>query len=116
MDVVPDEHVVGLLEPGEELRHRARAVDAYLAVTDRRLVVAEPERVALALPIGGIRRIQFDVERDRPATLVIVPEEPHHEPQVLAIPRGEFRAAAEVIVAVGLALTDGEGTASSTPA
>ena len=34
----------------------------------------------------GLRRIQFDIERDRPATLVIVPHDPRNEPQVIPIP------------------------------
>jgi hypothetical protein len=94
-------HVLEALEPGEQLRVRARSREAVLAVTDRRLVVAAPERIALAVPLEGLRRIQFDIERDRPATLVIVPEQAHDEPQVLSIPRDEFAAAAEVLVMIG---------------
>lgn len=94
-------HVLAALEPGEELRHRARATDAILAVTDRRLVVAARERVALAVPFQSLRRIQFDIERDRPATLVIVPEMAHDEPQVLSIPPDSYAEAAEALVAIG---------------
>ena len=94
-------HVLAALEPGEELRHRARATDAILAVTDRRLVVAARERVALAVPFQSLRRIQFDIERDRPATLVIVPEMAHDEPQVLSIPADSYAEAAEALVAIG---------------
>jgi hypothetical protein len=94
-------HVLEVLEPGELLRVQARSREAVLAVTDRRLVVAAPERIALAVPLEGLRRIQFDIERDRPATLVIVPEQAHDEPQVLSIPRDEFPAAAEALVVIG---------------
>ena len=94
-------HILGALEPGEELRLQARATEAVLAVTDRRLMVAAPERVALAVPFDGLRRIQFDIERDRPATLVIVPEMAHHEPQVLSIPPERYREASDVLVAIG---------------
>jgi hypothetical protein len=94
-------HLLAALEPGEELRHRARATDAVLAVTDRRLVVAAQERVALAVPFPSLRRIQFDIERDRPATLVIVPEMAHDEPQVLSIPPDRYAEAAEALVAIG---------------
>jgi hypothetical protein len=90
-----------LLEPGEELHVEARAGDAVLAVTDRRLIVAAQERLALNVAIDSIRRIQFDVERRRPATLVIVPEEPADEPQVLAIPNDELEGAARAIAIVG---------------
>ena len=62
-----------ILEPGEQIRVTTRAKDAILAVTDRRLVVAASDRIALATALTEIRRIQFDIERSRPATLVIVP-------------------------------------------
>jgi hypothetical protein len=94
-------HVIEALEPGEKVRIRARATDAVLAVTDRRLVVAAPDRVALAVDIAALRRIQFDIERARPATLVIVPESASHEPQVLSIPPEHYRAAAEALIAIG---------------
>jgi hypothetical protein len=69
-----------------------------LALTDRRLVVAASNRVALAVPFEGLRRIQFDLERDRPETLVIVRELAHHEPQ---IPPERYREASDAIVAIG---------------
>jgi len=94
-----------ILEPGEQIRVTARAMDAILAVTDRRLVVAASDRIALATPLTEIRRIQFDIERSRPATLVIVPEQARDEPQVLAIAPDEYHTAAEALVALGLALT-----------
>ena len=56
-------------------------------VTDHRLAVSNEERLALDIEIAALRRIQFDIERDRPATLVIVPDHALDEPQVLAIPR-----------------------------
>jgi hypothetical protein len=99
-------HLLAALQDGEELRLRAVATDALLAVTNRRLVVAGPARIALAVPFAGVRRIQFDIERDRPATLVIVPEEPSDEPQVLAIPAEEYRAAADALVVIGHALAE----------
>ena len=97
-------HVLEALEPGENLRHRARATDAVIAVTDRRLVVAAQNRVALSVPFQSVRRIQFDIERNRPATLVIVPEMAHDEPQVLSIPSDRYAEAAEALVAIGLRL------------
>ncbi len=97
-------YVLQVLEPDETLRARARARDAVVAVSDRRLIVAARERVALSIGFDELRRIQFDIERDRPATMVIVPEEAHHEPQVLAIPPEEFRATAEALTLIGLQL------------
>jgi hypothetical protein len=105
---VDDEHdhpdLIHALEPGEQVRARAEAADAVLAVTERRVVVANPTRIALAVPIDGIRRVQFDIERARPATMVIVPEHPDHEAQVLTIPPQEYEAAAQAFVTVGLEL------------
>jgi hypothetical protein len=102
-----DPVVVDVLEEGEQLRLRAAAKDAVLAVTDRRLVVAAPpSRIALAVPFEQVRRIQFDIERRRPATLVIVPEEFGDEPQVLAIPPEQYRAAADALVEIGRALAE----------
>jgi hypothetical protein len=92
------------LQPGERITHRTRATAAVLALTERRVVVAAPSKVALAIPLEGVRRIQFDIERNRPATLVIVPERAIDEPQVLAIPPEQYQAAADALVALGLAL------------
>ena len=66
--------ILRLLQSEEKLQMAARARDAILAVTDRRLVVADDQRVALDIPYDSVRRVQFDIERARPATLVIVPE------------------------------------------
>jgi hypothetical protein len=41
--------VLKVLEPDEVLRARARAREAVLAVSDRRLIVAARERVALSV-------------------------------------------------------------------
>jgi hypothetical protein len=98
------EHVREVLEPGEQLRVRAPASEATLAVTDRRLIVADANRVALAVPFERLRRIQFDVERSRPATLVIVPEHPRDEAQVLSIRPDQYEATAQALVAIGLEL------------
>lgn len=97
-------HLHEMLEPGEQLKHRAPASEATLAVTDRRLIVADPNRVALAVPFERLRRIQFDVERNRPATLVIVPEHPQDEAQVLTVRPDQYEATARALVAIGLEL------------
>lgn len=89
------------LEPDESLRAMARARDAALAVSDRRVVLVSGDRLALNVPFERLRRVQFDIERDRPATLVIVPEHPEDEPQVLPIPSEEYHAVAEALVEIG---------------
>ncbi len=62
------------------------ARDYELRVTDRRLLLLSGGTVLLDLPYEGLRRIQYDIETDRPATLVIVPHRPADEPRVLADP------------------------------
>jgi hypothetical protein len=55
----------------------------------------------LDVAIDNVRRIQFDIERGRPATLVVVPEHPADEPQVLAVPPEQYRAVADVLIVLG---------------
>lgn len=86
-----DPILLTVLEEDESLQATARGTDATLALSDRRLLVRAQDRLALSVPIEGLRRIQFDIEKRRPATLVIVPEEARDEPQVLAIPPEEIR-------------------------
>jgi hypothetical protein len=103
---LPDENgVLHLLEPDEQLHTKARAIDGLVAVTDRRILVQSGGRVALDVRVDQLRRIQFDVERTRPATLVIVPEHPSHEPQVLGIPHEEIEAAAHAVADIGKRLS-----------
>jgi hypothetical protein len=106
-------HLIRVLEPGEQIRVKAVATDAVIAVTDNRLLVADRNRVALAVPLEGIRRVQFDIERRRPATLVIVPESAAHEPRVLVVPPEQYGPTAQALVALGLALTPVDQTARS---
>jgi len=115
MTVYPeDDHPVirSLLEPGEQVEYRAQAYGSVLALTDRRLAVVDADRVALAVEVQQIRRVQFDIEKARPATLVIVPEQPTDPPQSLTIAPEHFDDVAMLLVTVGRRLTRG----SSSPA
>jgi hypothetical protein len=93
--------VLQLLQSGETAQVVADTAGATLLVTDRRVVVASSDRVALDIPFPALRRIQFDVERQRPATLVIVPEHPADEPQVLAIPPERYEEVATALTIIG---------------
>jgi hypothetical protein len=99
--------VTGLAEPGETVEQVTETLDAQLVVTDQRIRVASGDRVALDVPFHGLRRIQFDIERNRPATLVIVPDDPQHEPQVLAIPRGRYDEVTSMLARIGHRIADG---------
>ena len=97
----PKHPALQLLPPDETVDVVADAAEASLIVTDRRLAVAQNGRLALDVPFEGVRRIQFDIERRRPATLVIVPEHPVAEPQVSTIPPQRYGEVARAITLVG---------------
>jgi hypothetical protein len=97
----PDPTLLRLLQAGERVELGLATTSGDLRVTDRRILVTAHGAVRLDIPYEGLRRIQFDIENDRPATLVIVPHRPGDEPQVLAIPRESLHAAAELIAFVG---------------
>lgn len=94
------------LDPEETLEVVADTPNAKLVVTNRRLAVATDERVALDVGFAALRRIQFDIERRRPATLVIVPENPSDEPQVLGIPPDSYDQVTRALAIVGRRLAD----------
>jgi hypothetical protein len=54
----------------------------------------------MAVPYEGLRRIQFDIERDRNATLVPVPDRPTDVPQVLAIPPDQYPDVCEALALI----------------
>jgi hypothetical protein len=95
-----------LLGPGEEVQHATTAGGALLAVTSRRIAIVDGERTALDVAIDGLRRIQFDIERTRPASLVLVPDKAEHPPQVLSVQPQEYKAVADALVTVGLRLAE----------
>ena len=98
----PDlEAIRPILAPDEEVHVGARAADAVVVVTERRVVVAAGQHVSLDVPYHGLRRIQFDVEQRRPATLVIVPERADLAPQVLEVPADHISTVSEALGIVG---------------
>jgi hypothetical protein len=108
--------ILNELEPGEIVQQVVRATSTRILVTDRRIAVAQEDHVALNIEIRQLRRIQFDIERDRPATLVLVPEHPSHEPQVLAIPPETYDAVGEALAYVGRRLYGWQPREASTSA
>lgn len=89
------------LRAGEVIHAIARAKDSDLLVTDKRIAVVEGERIALDILHEGLRRIQFDIEADRPATLVIVPHSPIDEPALLAVPPESYDEVTEALAVIG---------------
>jgi hypothetical protein len=76
-----------------------------------RVSVTELGRTVLDLRVTELRRIQFDIERGRPATLVIVPDRATNAPQVVVVPAEQFDAVGRLLSFIGRRLDD--GTASS---
>jgi hypothetical protein len=97
---LPKHPVLRGLEP-QEIRAQATADGHMVVVTDDVLRVGSTERMALEVAIDNLRRIQFDIERDRPATLVIVPLSPNDEPQVVVVQPQEYASVAEALVFIG---------------
>lgn len=89
------------LDPDEEIHVETRAGDTTVIVTSKRLAVAASERLALDVNIENVRRVQFDIERDRPATLVVFPESPQDEPQDLAVQPEDYEGVAQALVVIG---------------
>lgn len=97
----PEHPVARRLRPGERIQVHIPVAATEIVVTDHRLAVSDEDRLALDIEIAALRRIQFDIERDRPATLVIVPDHALDEPQVLAIPPDQLPAVAEALAYIG---------------
>lgn len=101
LDEALDPRLQAILEVGESVQLRVAAREATIAVTDRRLALLAEHGVTLDIPFARLRRVQFDIERDRPATMGIVPDHPSDAPQVLAIPPEEYDAATQVLAVIG---------------
>jgi hypothetical protein len=103
-----DVHFKRILLPDERLEVRAVAGDAIMIVTDRRLALADEFRLIMDTPFANIRRIQFDIERDRAATFVIVPDSPRTAPAVIAVEPECYEDFGRALTYIGLRLFDVE--------
>ena len=106
MQSFPLPHV---LQPGEVVQSQAVAGQAIIAVTEQRLVVAESDSVVLDVPFSELRRIQFDIERGRDATLVIVPEHISNWPRVVSVPVSALRETSATLARIGERINGIEG-------
>src|SRR5207249_10666954 len=94
----PIPHIV---QPGEVIESHANANGAVIAVTEQRLVVVEGDGAVLDVPFSEVRRVQFDIERGRDATMVIVPEHISNWPRVVTVPVPGLREAATALARIG---------------
>jgi hypothetical protein len=97
-DAFPLPHV---LRPGEVVETQAIVEGSAIAVTKERLIVAEANKTVLDLPFDELRRIQFDIERGRDATLVIVPEHISNWPRIVSVPVAHLRETSVVLARIG---------------
>jgi hypothetical protein len=100
-DEQTDPLVLRVIEAGERVERFVKASEATVVVTDRRVAVGSGDRVALNVPFEGLRRIQFDVEHRRPATLVLVPEDRNDEAQVITVQPEDLEEVAHAVGIVG---------------
>ena len=101
LEPLDDHPILRTIARSEPVAAVARVGDTHVVITEVRLAVASEARLLLDVAIDNVRRIQFDIERTRPATLVVVPENRGDEPQVLAVEPEEYRAVADLLVVLG---------------
>ena len=86
----------------QDILAQANADGHVVIVTDDVLQVGSGDVAKLQVPIENVRRIQFDIERDRPATLVIVPDAPEDEPQVIMVDPDDYEAVGHALAVLGV--------------
>ena len=89
----------------EDILAQANADGHVVIVTEDVLRVGSGDVIKLHVPIGDVRRIQFDIERDRPATLVIVPDAPEDEPQVIMVDPVDYEGVGHALAVLGMKMT-----------
>jgi hypothetical protein len=98
-------HLQPILLPDERLEMQAVAGDAIVIVTDRRLAIADEHRLIMDTSFANIRRIQFDIERDRPATFVVVPDAARTAPEAIPVDPERYEDFGRAIAYIGLRLS-----------
>ncbi len=89
------------LDPEEAVRGVVDGTDGQLILTDRRVLITENGRITLDVPIGNLRLIEFDVERQRPARVIIVPDSPRDAPRELSIEPQQYDEVAAMLQQLG---------------
>ena len=93
--------VVRRLNPGEDARGVVDGIRGRLVLTDRRVVVTENRRITIDVPIDNLRLVEFDLESQRPARVIVVPEDPREPPLELAIEPQQYDEGASVLAELG---------------
>jgi hypothetical protein len=111
--VASQQRLTMVLGPDEVTRAVATAGEALVVLTDARVIVVNSERLALAVPVAALRRVELDVERGHGAMLILVPEAVAHDPQMLPVRREELHDIAGLFLALGLRLSEKNFATSS---
>jgi hypothetical protein len=98
-----------ILRPGEVVEAHTVVKGSAIAVTQERLVLVEGDQPVLDIPFGELRRIQFDIERGRDATLVLVPEHVSNWPRVVSVPVSNLRETSAVLARIGERINETAG-------
>jgi hypothetical protein len=86
--------------PAPEVR-RVQVLNGVIELRTGRITVSDSLGVTLDVPINELRRVQFDIEAQRPATVAFVPASSRHAPVVLAVGHETYREVADVLVLIG---------------
>lgn len=89
------------LDSDEVVRSVVDGVGGRLVLTDRRVVITEHGVITLDVPIDKLRFVEFDLESDRPARVIVVPQHPSDPPRQLAIEPQQYREVAAVLAQLG---------------
>lgn len=96
-----DDPVMGRLGREEVVRGVVDAIGGRLVLTDRRVVVSEHGVITLDVPIDNLRLVEFDLESQRPARVIIVPARPTDPPRELAIEPQQYDEVASLLAELG---------------
>ena len=83
------------------VRGVVEGIGGRLVLTDRRVVVTENGVITLDVPIDNLRLVEFDLENQRPARVIIVPQHPRDPPRELAIEPQQYDEVASVLAKLG---------------
>jgi hypothetical protein len=95
-----DPHVARALS-GDEVTAGVELDGVLVALTASRLVVADPQRLRLDIPLEELHRVHLVVESDRPGLLTFVPVDDRYPAVLVTVPRERFEAMGNVVLAIG---------------
>jgi len=99
--IAGDDPVVRRLGRDEAVRGVVDGIGGRLVLTDRRVLVTEHGVITLDVPIDNLRLVEFDIESQRPARVIIVPEYPSDPPRELDIEPQQYDEVAAVLAQLG---------------